>query len=142
MVDFPRSRILFSTAAFFARPLRYGLRLIAEAGYEGIEVMVTKDPATQEAHQVAALAGEFGLRVEAVHAPFLLMTRKVFGTDPVGKIYRSVHLAEEVGARLVVVHPPFRWQPAYRSWLRESLPDFVSRTGVVDGRFESRASSR
>jgi sugar phosphate isomerase/epimerase len=130
MADFPRSRVLLSTAAFFARPLREGLRLIAEAGYEGVEVMVTKDTATQEPHQVAALAREFGLDVEAVHAPFLLMTRKVFGTDPVGKIYRSVHLAEEIGARLVVVHPPYRWQPAYRRWLHESLPDFVTTTGV------------
>lgn len=123
--------LLFSTAAFFGRPLRDSFRRIAEAGFAGVEVMVTKDPASQEPHLVAEAAEEHGLSVEAIHAPFLLMTRKVWGTDPITKIYRSVELAEAVGASLVVVHPPYRWQPAYRRWLRERLPEFSERTGVT-----------
>lgn len=122
--------LLFSTAAFFQRPLREAFRALADAGYERVEVMVTKDPATQEPHLLRALAEEYELRIEAIHAPFLIITRRVFGTDPVGKIYRTVHLAEEVGAPLVVVHPPFRWQGDYRRWLVERLPDFSDRTGV------------
>ena len=92
--------------------------------------MVTKEPATQDGHLLADLAADYGLRVEAIHAPFLLITRRVFGADPIQKIYRTVHLAEEVGASLVVVHPPFRWQREYRRWLEERLPDFSARTGV------------
>lgn len=122
--------LLFSTAAFFQRPLREAFRAVAEAGFQRVEVMVTKDPATQEPHLLRALAEEHELSIEAIHAPFLVITRRVFGTDPVGKIYRTVHLAEEVGASLVVVHPPFRWQGDYRRWLVERLPDFSARTGV------------
>jgi sugar phosphate isomerase/epimerase len=122
--------LIFSTAPFFRQPLRDGFRLIADAGFEAIEVMVTQDPSTQEPHLLNRLAAEFGLRVEAIHAPFLLVTRRVFGADPIGKIHRSVHLAEETGARLVVVHPPYRWQGRYLRWATEDLAEFSAHTGV------------
>ncbi len=90
-----------------------------------------RDPATQEAHLLSGLAGEFGLAIEAIHAPFLLVSRKVWGTDPIGKIYRSVELAGSVGASLVVVHPPYRWQGAYRRWIERSLPELAAHTGIT-----------
>jgi sugar phosphate isomerase/epimerase len=77
------------------------------------------------------MAKEFGLGIEAIHAPFLLITRRVWGTEPTGKIYRAVHLAEEVGAALVVIHPPFRWQVRYRRWVESNLAEFSARTGVT-----------
>jgi sugar phosphate isomerase/epimerase len=124
-------RLLFSTAPFFRLPLREAFRHVAEAGFEAVEVMVTADPHTQEPHLLGPLAKEFGLRVEALHAPFLLVTRRVWGSDPIGKIYRSAHLAEEVGAPLVVVHPPYRWQVRFRRWIESSLEQFSARTGVT-----------
>jgi sugar phosphate isomerase/epimerase len=126
-----RPRLIFSTAPFFRQPLRDGLRQIADAGFEAVEIMVTQDPNTQEPRLLNRLVGEFGLRIEAVHAPFLLITRRVFGTDPVTKIHRSVHLAEETGASLVVVHPPYRWQMRYRRWAERDLAEFSARTGVT-----------
>ena len=126
-------KLLFSTAPFFRHSLREGFRHIADAGFEAVEVMVTHDPYTQEPHLLAKAAAEFGLRIEAIHAPFLLITRRVWGTDPTGKIYRAVHLAEEVGADLVVVHPPYRWQVRFRRWLESSLAEFTARTGVTVG---------
>src|SRR5436309_16079129 len=89
-------RLFFSTASFVRLPMRTGFRHIAEAGYEGVEVMVTHDPGTQEPRQLAAAAKEFGVKIPVVHAPFLLITRRVWGTDPIGKIYRAVQVAEAV----------------------------------------------
>ena len=40
----------------------------------------------------------------------LLVTQRVWGTDPWGKLQRAQAAAELVGAETVVVHPPFRWQ--------------------------------
>ena len=54
----------------------------------------------------------------SVHAPTLLVTQRVWGTDPWEKIDRSIALADELGADTVVLHPPFRWQ-------REYARDFV-----------------
>ena len=124
-------RLLFSTAPFYRIPLREAFEVVAEAGYGAVEVMVTTDPTTQDPHLLRQAAAETGLSVEVVHGPFLLITRRVWGTDPMGKIYRSVQLAEEIGAGLVVVHPPYRWQVRFRKWIAESLAEFSARTGVT-----------
>src|SRR5947209_7065250 len=121
----------FSTASFVRLPMRTGFRHIAEAGYESVEVMVTHDPATQDPHLLAQAAREFGVRVPVVHAPFLLITRRVWGTDPIGKIYRAVQVAEAVEAPLVVIHPPYRWQVRFRRWIENNLAEFSARTGVT-----------
>src|SRR5438093_2210257 len=127
----PSPRLVFSTAPFFRRPVRDAFRHAAEAGFDAVEVMVTGDPHTQEPHLLAPLAREYGIRIEAVHAPFLLITRRVWGTEPTGKIYRAVHLAEEVGASIVVIHPPYRWQVRFRAWVEDQLAEFSGRTGVT-----------
>ena len=123
--------LLFSTAPFFRNQVKEGLRRVADAGYRKVEVMVNQDPLTQEAHLLRPMVEKLGLSVEVVHAPFLLLTRRVFGTDPMGKIYRSVQLAEQLGASLVVIHPPYRWQVRFRRWVEESLAEFSAVTGVA-----------
>jgi sugar phosphate isomerase/epimerase len=123
--------LLFSTAPFFRQPLRQAFRAIADAGFDAVEVMVTQDPATQEPDRLRTLADEFGLSVAAIHAPFLLVTRRVWGTDPVEKIDRAIHLAGEVGAHMVVVHPPYRWQRDYRRWIAEDLRTVSDESGIV-----------
>jgi sugar phosphate isomerase/epimerase len=114
-------------------PLDEAFGLFARAGFAGVEVMVTKDPDTRDPRRLRELAEDHALRIEALHAPFLLMTRRVWGTDPVGKIRRAVELAEEVGAPLVVVHPPFRWQSRYRRWVRYELSSLSETTSVTVG---------
>jgi sugar phosphate isomerase/epimerase len=123
--------VVLSTAAFFARPLAATFALAAECGYTGVEVMVTKDPASQEPATMSGLADKHGLRINAIHAPALLLTRSVWGTDPIGKIDMATRVARAAGVPLVVMHPPYRWQHGYRRWLTESLPSVEERTGVT-----------
>src|SRR5439155_3327696 len=115
----PGPTLICSTAAFFSRPLGEAFAHIAGAGFTGVEVMVTRDPDTQKANRLRMLSTEHGLAIRAIHAPFLLMTRTVWGTDPIGKINRAIELAEEAGASVVVVHPPYRWQARYRRWIED-----------------------
>jgi len=124
-------KLQLSTAPFYRVPLREALRIAAAAGYRSVEVMVTNDPATQDPKLLNEAAEANDIAIEAIHAPFLLITRRVWGTDPLGKIYRSVQLAEEVGAGIVVVHPPYRWQVRYRKWITDNLAEFSARTGVT-----------
>ena len=77
------------------------------------------------------LAADHGLRIGAIHAPSLLLTRSVWGTDPVGKIDVATRVAADADVPLVVTHPPYRWQRAYRDWLYESLPTVEARTGIT-----------
>jgi sugar phosphate isomerase/epimerase len=123
--------LLFSSAAFFGRPLAGTFARAADAGYTGVEVMVTKDPASQDGATMRHLAARYGLSIGAIHAPALLVTRRVWGVDPVTKIDRAIREAEEAGVGLVVMHPPWRWQGGYRRWLLEDLPAIEERTGVI-----------
>ena len=123
--------VVLSTAALFARPLAATFALAAECGYSGVEVMVTKDPASQDPKEMRRLADANGLHIGAIHAPALLLTRSVWGTDPVGKIDMATRVARAAEIPLVVMHPPYRWQQSYRRWLRESLATVEDRTGVT-----------
>ncbi len=111
------TRILASTGPLYARPLDWALGVVAEAGYDGVELMVTQDPATQHADTVMAAAATEGVQIPVVHGPFLLLTRRVFGSDLVVKAERSLELAGQVGADTMIVHPPFRWQREFHNWL-------------------------
>jgi sugar phosphate isomerase/epimerase len=124
-------KLLFSTAPFFRHPLREAFRHISAAGYDTVEVMVTSDPATQDARRIRELADDFGLSVAALHAPFLLLTRRVWGTDPIAKIYRATQVAEQAEIPLIVIHPPYRWQVKFRRWVAESLTEYAARAGVT-----------
>lgn len=138
-------RIVCSTVSLFSTPVHEAFELLAETGFGGIEIMVTKDPGTQDGKRLRGLADAHGLQVAAIHAPFLLVTRSVWGTEPVGKVDRAIELAEEVGAPLVVAHPPYRWQTGYRRWLQDELPTLSERTGVrvaVENMFPLRVRGR
>jgi len=130
MRDGSRNPIVCSTMSVFSMPLHDVFPLFSETGFDGLELMVTSDPDTQDADRVSDLSERHLLPVRAIHAPFLLMARRVFGADPVAKIERTVELAQHVGAPLVVVHPPYRWQTRYRRWLDERLARVVAQSGV------------
>lgn len=132
-MDTAAPRLLLSTAPFFRYPLREAFRHTREAGFDAVEVMVTSDPATQDARRLQELAAEFELSIGVLHAPFLLLTRRVWGTDPITKIYRASQVAEQAGIPLVVVHPPYKWQVRYRKWIDTRIRDFTERSGVTIG---------
>jgi sugar phosphate isomerase/epimerase len=141
----PSPTVLLSSAAFFARPLAETCRLAAEAGFGGIEVMVTRDPTSQDPAAIARTAAAHDLTVGALHAPSLLVTRTLWGTDPIGKVRRAVEVANGVGIPVVVTHPPYRWQATYRRWLRDGIADLERRSSVtvaVENMFPLRLGGR
>ena len=106
-------RVGLSTASCYPLSTAATFEIAAELGYDGIEVMVWTDPVSQDASALRDLIQRWQLPVLSVHAPTLLLTQRVMGTDPWGKIDRSTALAQQVGAPTVVLHPPFRWQKEY-----------------------------
>jgi sugar phosphate isomerase/epimerase len=104
---------------------------MAEAGFKHIELMVTRDPRTQEPTQPARLASERGLRIASVHGPFLVISKSVWGMDPIGKIERGIDMCRQLGASTLVVHPPFLWERAYARWIVEEAEASYADTGVA-----------
>ncbi|MFN2614325.1 MAG: sugar phosphate isomerase/epimerase family protein [Actinomycetota bacterium] len=117
-------QLLCSTGPFYMLPLGQVFDVLSRAGFAAAEVMVTSERESQDATTLAAMAGDFGVQIPAIHAPFLLLTRNVFTTDPLEKIRRSVELAHGAGARTVVVHPAYRWQLAYSHWLEAEIAGY------------------
>jgi sugar phosphate isomerase/epimerase len=137
--------VLLSTAAFFTHPIASTFRLAAECGFEGVEVMVTKEPDSQDPRRIRGLADEHGVRVGALHAPCLLVTRSVWTTDPIEKVERSIEVAADADIPVVVVHPAYRWQRRSHRWLTEDLPAMEARTEVavaVENMFPVRIGRR
>jgi sugar phosphate isomerase/epimerase len=122
-------RIGMSSTCVYPLPLEDAFRLAKLAGYDGIEVMVTRDEVTQDAAALTALSERYGLPIFSIHAPVLLLTHFVWGRDPRVKLEKSVDLAAAVGADTVVVHPPFRWQAGYA----EDFLAIVRRLGTESG---------
>jgi len=123
--------LLCSTGPFYMLPLGQVFEALSKAGFGSAEVMVTSERQSQDPRALAALAEDFGIRVGAIHAPFLLLTRGVFTTDPMEKIKRSTELAHGVGSPLVVAHPAYRWQFGYSQWLEQELEGFNEREGIT-----------
>jgi sugar phosphate isomerase/epimerase len=112
-------KVALSTASVFPERTPDAFETAARLGYDGLEVMVTADPVSQDAAVLRKLSDYHAIPVVAVHAPNLLITQRVWGRDPWTKLEKSRDLAAALGARVVVVHPPFRWQ-------REYAKDFVA----------------
>jgi sugar phosphate isomerase/epimerase len=120
--------IVLSTASFFP-DTELAFRKAAECGYDGVEVMVNHDRHSQSVAAVRALADGYGVRIRAVHVPCLVVSQHVWGWSPEVKLRRSVEMATAIGADIVVVHPPFRWQRGYAEDFRDLVLELDGRGG-------------
>lgn len=139
------NKIGFSTSCTFPATLERSFAIGSEAGYDGIEIMVTNDKRTREANYIKMLEDKYELPVLSFHAPTLLLTHFVWGTDPQVKLHRTAELTAEVGGDTVVVHPPFFWQGEYSENFLEIVEVIAKDTGVkiaVENMFPWRVKGR
>ena len=140
-----RPRIGLSTVSVYPESTAHAFSYAARTGYEAMEIMVGVDALSQQAAAIKQLSEHHGLPVSAVHAPCLLFTQRVWGLEPWGKLERSAEMAHEVGAEVVVVHPPFRWQKDYALGFVEGIAALEESTGIafaVENMYPWRASQR
>jgi sugar phosphate isomerase/epimerase len=123
--------VALSTASVYPDRTPDAFEVAARLGYDGVEVMVTPDAVSQDVDVLRRLADYHSMPVLAVHAPCLLITQRVWGRDPWGKLVRAKEVAEQLGARVVVVHPPFRWQRDYARDFGTGLARMQQETDVV-----------
>lgn len=123
--------VALSTASVYPESSAAAFDIASRLGYDGVEIMVWTDPVTQEAGALSRLAEHHGTRITSIHAPTLLLTQRVWGTEPWDKIDRSIDLAREVGASTVVLHPPFRWQREYAAGFADGVALREADTGIV-----------
>ncbi len=144
-VKVPSALVALSSASVYPDSVASAFELAVRLGYDAVEVMVGIDPLSQDVESVRRLADYHQVPVCAVHAPCLLITQRVWGTDPWEKLQRSAEMAVVLGATTVVVHPPFRWQRDYAKGFVNGLAQLEAETGIafaVENMYPWRASRR
>ncbi len=108
---------IFSTGSLYTYGTDRCFEFAQQAGFDGIELMIDHRWDTRQTGYVQSLIDRFGLPVRAVHSPF---PGHIHGwaADLPDAIEKSVHMAETLGATVVILH----------------LPDRVSFTPVQFGR--------
>ena len=123
--------VTLSTSSVYPERTPDAFEMAARLGYDGVEVMVYTDLVSQDADALQGLRDYHQLPILSVHAPGLLLTQRVWGRDPWEKLRRAKDLAERVGAGVVVVHPPFRWQREYVRGFEQGLAAMATETDVI-----------
>ena len=144
-VSVPSAKVALSTASAYPETTATAFEMAGRLGYDGVEVMVWTDPVSQDVTALRRLSDYHEIPILAVHAPCLVITQRVWGTDPWAKLVRARDAAEELGASTVVVHPPFRWQREYARQFLSGIRSMADETDVrfaVENMFPLRARGR
>lgn len=140
-----KSKVALSTVSVYPESPAAAFEIASRLGYDGVEVMVMTDSVTQDPDQLRDLSQRYGIPILAIHAPCLLITQRVWGSDPWGKLVRARQAAELFEAQTVVVHPPFRWQREYSRDFVRGLHRMTQDTDIrfaVENMYPWRAGSR
>jgi sugar phosphate isomerase/epimerase len=144
-VRVPGARVALATASVYPESTANAFEIAARLGYDGVEVMVWTDPVSQDVDALQRLSDYHQVEILAIHAPCLVITQRVWGTDPWVKLVKAKEAAERLGAETVVVHPPFRWQLDYVRQFVGGIQQMASESEVrfaVENMFPLRARGR
>ena len=120
-----------STSSVYPESSAAAFEIAAMTGYDGIEVMVGVDSMSQDSTVLRNLVQHYQIPILSLHAPCLLITQRVWGTDSWGKLTKAQEVAELVGAETVVVHPPFRWQRDYAKRFEAGIAELNANTPIT-----------
>jgi sugar phosphate isomerase/epimerase len=139
------AKVGLSTASVYPEGTAAAFELAGKLGYDGVEVMVWTDPTSQDPYALLRLSEHYRVPILAIHAPCLIITQRVWTTDPWTKLQKARFAAELLGAQTVVVHPPFRWQRDYARGFQAGIKRLAEETDVrfaVENMFPLRVRGR
>ncbi|HEY5847003.1 MAG TPA: sugar phosphate isomerase/epimerase family protein [Microlunatus sp.] len=130
-VRVPPAKVGLSTSSVYPETTSSAFELAHRLGYDGVELMVGIDPVAADIDAVLKLRDYHQVPVLSVHSPCLLITQRVWGSDPWVKLERSAEAARRLDADVVVVHPPFRWQREYARGFVDGVRRLTETTGIT-----------
>jgi sugar phosphate isomerase/epimerase len=101
--------IILSSGSLYNFDIATVMALAGEIGFDGLELIVDWRRETHQPGHLESLMARHKLPILAIHSPFAAGLIQGWPDDPVARIKQSVQLAETLGAKTVVVHPPQRW---------------------------------
>lgn len=109
--------VIFSTGSLYPFGLERTYAWAAEAGFDGVEVMMDERWDTHQDFYLRDLTQRYGIGVRALHPP---LRRGAWNLGAEETLVRSAALAKRVGAAVVVAHPPPPGRPLER-WTQGPL---------------------
>lgn len=107
--------IALSTGSLYSYGMARVFEMAAEVGYDGIEVLVDARWDSRQPGYLRRLVADYGLPIVAIHSPFVLDVPD-WPADQLGRLQRTVALAQEIGVSTVVTHLPFRLHGIVGHW--------------------------
>lgn len=105
-------RFILSTGSLYNYSIDRVFALAAEAGFDGIEMLIDHRWDTRQADYLQHLMESHSLPIPAFHSPFS-RNCSGWGETEYGAIARTAELAYELGAQVVVHHLPMRFGYAF-----------------------------
>jgi sugar phosphate isomerase/epimerase len=128
--------IALSTGSLHTYGVARVARLAAEAGFDGLELMIDESWDTRDPDYLLEIVRNIHMPIFSIHAPFR-QAIPGWGGDEVARLERTVQIARAVGASTVVVHPPLRYH-----WLSLRYPPFASIALLTPIRRTTRGATR
>ena len=116
--------IALSTGSLYTYGTARVFELAAEAGYDSIEVLADHRWDSRQPGYLRRLSADFGLPITVVHSPFAPEVAD-WPSDQLGRLQRTVGLAQEVSAGMVVTHLPFRFSAVVGHWYGSRSRRFI-----------------
>jgi len=126
-----KNRILLSTGSIYNYGTNRVFEIARRIGFDGVEIIVDRRTDTFHVPYLRSLIERSGLPIGAIHSPFSFIRPAGWENGEIKRARRSVRLAEELGARLVVLHGPSFADRPFLKWLQEELPSFQASTSVI-----------
>ena len=117
-------KILLSSGSLHTLPLEKAFHIASEAGYDGVEVIISENVGQGEGYSLLRDLKEI-VPIYVLHAPFNLM---LGGGDRIAALIKTVDLAKRISVPMVNFHPPkwsdleikfWRWMYTVRDFQRE-----------------------
>ncbi len=118
--------VVFSTGSLYPFGLDRVYALAAEAGYDGVEIMMDDRWDTHQEDYLNGLAEKYSIPIRALHPPLF---HGAWDLDPEETLVRVARLAPKVGADVVVAHPPANGM-RLEAWSESTLAD-ARKAGVA-----------
>ena len=139
--------ISLSTASLYHLPHARVFALAAEAGFDGVELVVGPETWARGVRHVAGLAQRHRLPVLTVHQALMPMV----GGGPAERLRDAVGTALDLGCPHLVIHPPMvrQWEhPTAQRWLhglheaRQRMDGSGARLAVENSGYQPREASQ
>lgn len=146
-------KIAFSTGSLYTYGLDRVFNLAAEAGFDGVELMIDNRWDTRDAAYLRRLQQRHDLPILSLHSPFPIIAVDGWPWDDADRTQRTVALAEALGVPTIVTHLPLRfhiavvqstllkrllllplprrWGRSYARWLKTDLPALQRASSVT-----------